>query len=280
MIIVPISAKRQREVFTTKSYTFNAKLEGKKRDFPRHHTSHSLPAVSPPVGRCVTSWGGGGVRIPPSLFGRVLGSFSVRRKRSRRKGRRRGRPHPGHFCPQCGQLHRSTTGVVEGDFRRAVGSRTEMIPQLREKLRGRGKNSRRKAEMTNNKEKYAFWLTPEAKKKIEINAPLANCGSQSEFVEKAVRFYDGYLKVQNAGAFLPHAVADVLEGSLGVFANRMAKLLFNLTVEHNITNHLLAADVDMTREEYNKLRGGSVREVTSTRGTIALKDVIQEDYYD
>lgn len=100
---------------------------------------------------------------------------------------------------------------------------------------------------------------------IEINAPLANCGSQSEFVEKAVRFYDGYLKVQNAGAFLPHAVADVLKGTLGVSANRMAKMLFNLTVEHNITNHLLAADVDMTREEYNKLRGGSVREVTSTR---------------
>ena len=37
--------------------------------------------------------------------------------------------------------------------------------------------------MTNNKEKYAFWLTPEAKKMIEINAPLANCGSPSEFVE-------------------------------------------------------------------------------------------------
>ena len=68
------------------------------------------------------------------------------------------------------------------------------------------------------------------------------------------------------GAFLPHAVSDVLEGTLGVFANRMSKLLFNLTVEHNITNHLLAADVDMTREEYNKLCGGSVREVTSTRG--------------
>lgn len=130
--------------------------------------------------------------------------------------------------------------------------------------------------MTNNKEKYAFWLTPEAKKMIEINAPLANCGSQSEFVEKAVRFYDGYLKVQNAGAFLPHAVADVLEGTLGVFANRMAKLLFNLTVEHNITNHLLAADVDMTRDEYNKLRGGSVREVTSTWGTISLRDVISD----
>lgn len=101
---------------------------------------------------------------------------------------------------------------------------------------------------------------------VESDVALANCGSQSEFVEKAVRFYNDYLKVQNAGAFLPHAVADVLEGTLGVFANRMAKLLFSLTVEHNITNHLLATDVDMTREEYNKMRSGSVREVTSTRG--------------
>ena len=55
MIIVPISAKRQREIFTTKSYTFNAKPAGKKRDFPRRHTSHSLSAVLPPVGRRVAS---------------------------------------------------------------------------------------------------------------------------------------------------------------------------------------------------------------------------------
>ena len=133
--------------------------------------------------------------------------------------------------------------------------------------------------MTNNKEKYAFWLTPEAKKMVESDVALGNCGSQSEFVEKAVRFYDGYLKAQNASAFLPHAVADVLEGTLGVFANRMDKLLFNLAVEHNITNHLLAADVDMTREDYNKMRGNSVREINSTRGTISLKDMIPEDNY-
>ena len=144
MIIVPISAKGQRQIFTAKSCVFIAKPADGQRDFQRHRISRRLPAVLPPVGRCVASWGGGGVRIPPNLFGSVLGSFSVRRKRSRRKGRRRGHPRPGHFCPQCGQLRRSTTGVVEGDFRRAVGSRTEMIPQLREKLRGRGKISRRK----------------------------------------------------------------------------------------------------------------------------------------
>ena len=141
---VPLFGRGTRCRFASENHDFGANPRKEKGNSQPHRTSRQLPAVLPPVGRCVTSWGGGGVRIPPSLFGRVLGSFSVRRKRSRRKGRRRGHPRPGHFCPQCGQLRRSTSGVVEGNFRRAVGSKTEMIPQLREKLRGRGKISRRK----------------------------------------------------------------------------------------------------------------------------------------
>lgn len=131
-------------LFRSGKSRFWSKPKEGKEDFtvpPRlAPVARRVAACGPLCGLVGRRWG----TIPPSLFGCVLGSFSVRRKRSRRKGRRRGRPRPGHFCPQCGQLRRSTTGVVEGDFRRAVGSRTEMIPQLREKLRGRGKISRRK----------------------------------------------------------------------------------------------------------------------------------------
>lgn len=141
---VPIFDRGTRCYFAPENHAFGANPGKEKGNSQPHRASRRLPAVLPPVGRCVASQGEGGVRIPSSLFGRVLGSFSVRRKRSRRKGRRRGHPRPSHFCPQCGQLRRSTTGVVEGDFRRAVGSRTKMIPQLREKLRGRSKISRRK----------------------------------------------------------------------------------------------------------------------------------------
>ena len=45
-------------------------------------------------------------------------------------------PHPGHFCPRCGQFHGDATGVVRWLFRWAVGSETEKAPQLRGKLRG------------------------------------------------------------------------------------------------------------------------------------------------
>ena len=141
---VPIFDRGTRCYFAPENHDFGANPRKEKESSQPHRASRRLPAVLPPVSRCVASQGGGGVRIPPSLFGCVLGSFSVRRKRNRRKGRRRGHPRPGHFCPQCGQLRRSTTGVVEGDFRRAVGSRTEMIPQLREKLRGYSKKLRRK----------------------------------------------------------------------------------------------------------------------------------------
>ena len=43
---------------------------------------------------------------------------------------------------------------------------------------------------------------------------------------------------------------------------------------HNMTNHLLGGDIDMTRDEYNKMRGSSVREVASTHGSISFRDVL------
>ena len=133
------------DAISLRKITILEQTRGRKRDI---HSPTAPRARCPPCCRLWAAvWPRGaevGYGYPPAYLGACWGSFSVRRKRSRRKGRRRGRPRPGHFCPQCGQLRRSTSGVVEGDFRRAVGSRTEMIPQLREKLRGRGKISRRK----------------------------------------------------------------------------------------------------------------------------------------
>jgi hypothetical protein len=129
--------------------------------------------------------------------------------------------------------------------------------------------------MATNKKKHAFWLTPEAKTMVEEDARADNCGSQSEFVEKAIRFYDSYLHTNRASAFLPKVLLDVLEGSLGVYCGRVGKLLFNLAVEHSITNHLLAEDADMDAEMYRKYRGYSVREVTDTQGAFSFRDALR-----
>lgn len=128
---VPIFARGTRCYFTPKNHDFGANPGKEKGNSQPHHTSHSLPAVLPPVGRCVASQGEGGVRIPSSLFGRVLGSFSVCRKRSRRKGWGRARPTPVTSAHSAGSFKGSATGVVKWLFRWVVGSKTEKVPQLR-----------------------------------------------------------------------------------------------------------------------------------------------------
>ncbi len=71
--------------------------------------------------------------------------------------------------------------------------------------------------MVIGKEKFALWITPEAKKEVEAHYKQDNCKSQSEYIEKAVRFYSGYLDTKHAEEYLPRILSDVLEGKLGAF---------------------------------------------------------------
>ena len=43
------------------------------------------------------------------------------------------------------------------------------------------------------KEKQAVWLYPEVKELLTTHMAAANAMSQSDFIEKAIRFYAGYL---------------------------------------------------------------------------------------
>ena len=124
------------------------------------------------------------------------------------------------------------------------------------------------------KERHTIWLSEEAWQRVKQMYKEDDCLTHSEFVEKAIWFYAGYLHTDRASAFLPRVLLDTLEGSLGVFGDRLGRLLFKLVVEHNMTNHLLGGDVDMTRDEYSKMRGSSVREVAATHGSISFKDVL------
>lgn len=126
--------------------------------------------------------------------------------------------------------------------------------------------------MVQGKNKFALWLLPETKMLVEENYRADNCASQSEYIEKAIRFYTGYLHTKNAADFLPHVLADVLEARLDMFAKRIGKLLFKLLVENNITNHIIAADTDIDLDTYRQLRGRSIREVSETNGEITFKD--------
>lgn len=126
----------------------------------------------------------------------------------------------------------------------------------------------------NGKSRHSVWLSDDVWQEVDAFYKLDNCPIRNEFAEKALRQYCGRLHAERTGAYLPRALQGVLEGTLGVFGERLGRLLLKLAVEHNMTNHLLGGDMDMTRDEYSKMRGSSVREVSATHGTISFKDVL------
>ena len=127
----------------------------------------------------------------------------------------------------------------------------------------------------NGKQKHGFWLIPETKNKIEIYYKIDNCKSQSKFLEKAVNFYIGYVCTENASAFLPRVLSDVLEGKFAVLKKKLGRMIFKHSVETNITNHILCADTDIDVPTYQHLRNRSVREVLETNGELTFEDALR-----
>ena len=129
--------------------------------------------------------------------------------------------------------------------------------------------------MVEGKEKFALWITPEAKETVETHYKKDNCKSKSEYIEKAVRFYSGYLDTEHADEYLPRVLADVLEGKLGALGTRMGRLLFKLSVEQNLMGNILAADIEIDPDQLRKARVRCVKEVKETNGEISLEDALR-----
>ena len=129
--------------------------------------------------------------------------------------------------------------------------------------------------MVIGKEKFALWITPEAKKEVEAHYKQDNCKSQSEYIEKAVRFYSGYLDTKHAEAYLPRVLSDMLEGKLGAFGKRVGHLLFKQAVDQDIMANLVAYLSNVDLDKLQKRRVRCVKNVKETNGEINFEDAFR-----
>ena len=129
--------------------------------------------------------------------------------------------------------------------------------------------------MVKDKVKFTLWLSQEMRKEVEYAYSEDNCASQSEFIEKAIRFYSGYLHAQKASNYLPHILSEILDGKFAVIQKKLGRMMFKHSVETNITNHILCADTDIDVPTYQHLRNRSVREVQETNGELKFEDALR-----
>ena len=125
-----------------------------------------------------------------------------------------------------------------------------------------------------NRSKFALRMSPEAHEMVKAYFEQDNCQSQTEFIEKAVRFYSGYISAQKHSQYLSDSLISALQGSLENSENHIGRLLFKLAVEVAMMMHVLASGLEISGDELKKLRGKCVNDVRRTNGRITLDEVI------
>lgn len=125
-----------------------------------------------------------------------------------------------------------------------------------------------------NKQRTAIWLSPGVIRRMDSLLEMDNCRSRSEFIEKALRFYMGYLVSEDVSAYLSKVLVSTLRGLLADNENRLRSLLFKFCVELNMMTHVIAAHFKDDVDELRELRRYAVDEVKRTHGQIGLDNAL------
>ena len=133
--------------------------------------------------------------------------------------------------------------------------------------------------MKENKVKFALYLPPEKKAELERRYREEGCRSITAFIEKAIDFYLGYLNTNSTGAFLPKEIQSAIDGRLGIFEDRMAKLLYKLTVEMDMGMTAALDCIQIDADYVRTLRSNSIRNVKATNGLLTFEQKVR-DYED
>jgi len=127
------------------------------------------------------------------------------------------------------------------------------------------------------KMRFTVYLFPETMKTINSLYKGDSCSTKSEFIEKAIRFYSGYL-LQNKPElveYLAPQICTITDGIIKGSEQRLSRALFKLAVEVGVQTHVLAAINDIDNTTLYKLRDTVTDEVRRINGIISFENALR-----
>lgn len=126
-----------------------------------------------------------------------------------------------------------------------------------------------------NKMKFPLWAYPETLKDVEVHYKNDNCKSQSEFIEKAIKFYVGYLDEEKSVNYISPMITETVKATIKGTEQRLARLIFKVAVELGKLSHMTAAMNDIDEETLKSLHAMCVTEVRKINGIIDYEDAVE-----
>ena len=125
-----------------------------------------------------------------------------------------------------------------------------------------------------NRKLIQFRAAPETVQRIEQWYDKNDCRSRNEFIERAVNFYVDYLAAKDDSGLLPPAIKSVIDGRLGMFEERMASLLYKVSVVVDTLANINAHAYEFDEDTLRRLRADSVRNVKQTNGILSFEQQV------
>ena len=138
-------------------------------------------------------------------------------------------------------------------------------------------NSMTLNDVSDGKIKFPLYLFPETMDIVNMLYQHDNCKSKTEFIEKAVRFYCGYIlnKEHTATEFIAPQLAEITEGIVKGSEQKLSRAMFKIAVELGAVTHMLAALNNIEDETLFKLRQMCTDEVKRINGVINFEKAIR-----
>lgn len=122
------------------------------------------------------------------------------------------------------------------------------------------------------KKRVSIWLRASTRKKIDEIYQIDGCRSKSDFVERAIAFYSGYVLSNKSDSYLPNVITSSLKSIVKESDNRLGRLIFKLAVELAITMNIVAFNQGVDKEVLKTLRGECIKEVKKTNGIFTFDE--------
>ena len=131
--------------------------------------------------------------------------------------------------------------------------------------------------VTAEKIKFPLYVFPDTMDKVDMLYEIDNCRSKTEFMEKAIRFYCGYLlnKESSATEFIAPQLAVITEGIVKGSEQKLSRAMFKIAVELGAITHMLAAVHEIDDDTMIKLRAMCTDEVKRINGIINFEKAVR-----
>ncbi len=125
----------------------------------------------------------------------------------------------------------------------------------------------------NNSSRIGVYIGDDLLARCDAAMEKTNADSRSEFIRDALEHYIAVINMQESSKVLTPALESVIGSKLALTEDRISQLLFKLTVEIAVQNHLTAGRYRYDDSYLDGLRDYCVQQVKALNGRVDLKEI-------